>query len=64
MTQDPASKRRYLIALPIRGLRADFVGELATAKEPRYKARVKRCIDSLDSLLALEEDACEREATR
>lgn len=64
MTQDPASERRYLIALRIRGLRADFVGESAIAKEPRYKARLKRCIDSLDSLLALVEDAYEREATR
>ena len=64
MTQDPASKRRYQIALRICGLRADLEGELATTKEPQYKARLKRCIDSLDSLLALEEDACEREATR
>jgi hypothetical protein len=52
-------KRRYLLVLRIHGLRADFVGELAVEPEPKYRTRLKRCIDSLDALLEFYDGGCE-----
>lgn len=42
-----------LLTLRTRGLREDFLAELASEPEPKYRASLKRCINSLDSLLTL-----------
>jgi hypothetical protein len=51
-SHSPRSKRRYLIALRIRGLREDLVAELSIEVEREYRTLLKHCIDSLDMVLA------------
>ena len=45
-------KRRRLVALRIRRLRADFVAELRVELESECSTLLKRCINSLDRILA------------